>query len=197
MIPQKRGGEMKRTGNCLVNQVIIPAAGLGTRMLPITKALPKEMLPIGRKPIIQYILEELASVGVAKALIIISDDKEMIKKYFGDGRDLGLKCEYLVQRQMRGSGNAILEAEFWTDHKPFVVAWGDCISTAKPQNARAELPVPLARLIQTFDLLRPDFAVLAKKLRGVTIRGLTASAFFTIQAWLVRCLLRLGAVCIS
>lgn len=158
---------MKRTGDYLVNQAIIPAAGVGARMLPITKALPKEMLPIGRKPVIQYILEELASAGVTKALIIVSDGKEMIEKYFGDGRNLGLRCEYLLQRQMKGSGNAILEAESWTDHKPFVVAWGDCISTVKPQNTQAELPVPLARLIHTFDLLRPDFAVLAKRLRGI------------------------------
>ncbi|NLA83436.1 MAG: NTP transferase domain-containing protein [Clostridiales bacterium] len=53
----------------LIRKAVIPAAGLGTRMLPLTKSQPKEMLPLGRKPCIQYIVEELASVGVTQILL--------------------------------------------------------------------------------------------------------------------------------
>ena len=66
----------------MLKQAIIPLAGLGTRMLPLTAVMPKELLPINGKPNIEYILEECIEAGIKQFIFIISKDKENIKKYF-------------------------------------------------------------------------------------------------------------------
>ena len=63
----------------MIRKAVIPAAGLGTRMLPLTKTQPKEMLPLGKKPCIQYIVEELASIGVNQILIITGKKKSTLR----------------------------------------------------------------------------------------------------------------------
>ena len=65
-----------------IKKAVIPAAGLGTRMLPISKTIPKEMLPIGQKPMIQYAVEEAVDCGIEQVIIVINSEKELIKKYF-------------------------------------------------------------------------------------------------------------------
>ncbi|MBI4197348.1 MAG: 2-C-methyl-D-erythritol 4-phosphate cytidylyltransferase [Deltaproteobacteria bacterium] len=65
-----------------VRKAVIPAAGIGTRFLPITKVVPKEILPIGRKPVIQYVVEEAIASGIEEIIFIISPGKEMIVDYF-------------------------------------------------------------------------------------------------------------------
>ena len=71
-----------------VTKAIIPAAGLGTRFLPITKAMPKPMLPVLDKPTIQYIAEELKSVGIEDIVIVVSPGSDVIEKHFGPAEDL-------------------------------------------------------------------------------------------------------------
>ena len=66
----------------MIKQAIIPLAGLGTRMLPLTSVTPKELLPINGKPNLEYILEECLNAGVKQFIFIISDKKKNIKKYF-------------------------------------------------------------------------------------------------------------------
>ena len=66
----------------MIKQAIIPLAGLGTRLLPLTSVLPKELLPINGKPGLEYILEECLDAGIKEFIFIISKRKEMIKKYF-------------------------------------------------------------------------------------------------------------------
>lgn len=72
----------------MVRKAIIPAAGYGTRSLPITKAIPKEMFPIGLKPAIHYIVEEAAQSGIEQLLIIISNSKHAILDYFDHSMEL-------------------------------------------------------------------------------------------------------------
>ena len=67
-----------------LKKAIIPAAGLGTRFLPITKAVPKPMLSVLDKPTIQYIAEELTSVGIDEIIVVISPDSDVIVKHFGE-----------------------------------------------------------------------------------------------------------------
>ena len=74
-----------------VRKAVIPAAGLGTRFLPITKAVPKPMLPILDKPTIQYIAEELTAVGIEDIIIVVSPNSDVIRKHFG-------KAEVLEER---------------------------------------------------------------------------------------------------
>ena len=66
----------------MIKQAIIPLAGLGTRMLPLTSVMPKELMPINGKPNLQYILDECIEAGIKEVVFIISKKKEMIKKYF-------------------------------------------------------------------------------------------------------------------
>ena len=66
----------------MIKQAIIPLAGLGTRLLPLTSVLPKELLPINGKPGIEYIIEECINSGIKEIIFIISNKKKMIKKYF-------------------------------------------------------------------------------------------------------------------
>ena len=66
----------------MIKHAIIPLAGLGTRLLPLTSVMPKEMLPINGKPGIEYIIEECISAGIKKIIFIISKKKKLIKKYF-------------------------------------------------------------------------------------------------------------------
>ena len=66
----------------MIKQAIIPLAGLGTRLLPLTSVLPKELLPINGKPGLEYILDECVEAGIKEIIFVISNKKKMIKKYF-------------------------------------------------------------------------------------------------------------------
>ncbi len=127
---------------------MIPVAGFGTRLLPATKSQPKEMLPVARKPVVQYVVEELVSNGVEQILFITGRSKTSIENHFDDDPELcrtlteadkqdllkeldfeALKANffYTRQRQQKGLGDAILCAENFAGEKPFVVALGDSI----------------------------------------------------------------------
>lgn len=84
---------------------IIPAAGLGTRFLPTTKVVPKEMLPIGNRPALDLIVEEARSAGATEIVIIISHAKELIREYFKDAPDV----RFAYQEEQRGLGHAVLQ----------------------------------------------------------------------------------------
>jgi UTP--glucose-1-phosphate uridylyltransferase len=131
-----------------IRKAVIPVAGLGTRMLPATKSQPKEMLPVGKKPIVQYIVEELHLCGLEHALFVTGRGKSSIEDHFDDDPDLvrnlretgkedlleelayeqlGLHFLYTRQRRQRGLGDAILCGEHFAGSEPFVVALGDSI----------------------------------------------------------------------
>lgn len=89
---------------------VIPAAGLGTRFLPVTRVVPKEMLPIGAKPAIHCIVEEAVEAGADSVAIVISEGKEIIRRYFEGGSDFGVDIRFVYQREQRGLGHAVLQA---------------------------------------------------------------------------------------
>jgi len=129
-----------------ITRAVIPAAGFGTRLQPLTRAIPKELLPIGREPVLAHIASELREAGITDALFIISARKPQIRDYFGDiyAPDTAgaphlppLRCTYLEQQEQRGSGDAVLCAEEWAGADSFVVAFGDSI---------LESPIPAAPL---------------------------------------------------
>lgn len=125
----------------MIDKAVIPAAGLGTRMLPLTKSIPKEMLPVGRKPMIQHAVEELASSGIKKICIVISSQKEVIKEHFLSPytckQDEGveeverlvseLKLSFIYQRQPLGLGDALMTAREFVGNNAFVMAIPDQI----------------------------------------------------------------------
>ena len=89
---------------------IIPAAGKGTRFLPATRVIPKEMLPIGAKPAIHGIVEEALAAGADDIVLVISEEKEIIRRYFEGDETLSGKVRYVYQREQRGLGHAVLQA---------------------------------------------------------------------------------------
>ena len=89
---------------------IIPAAGKGTRFLPATRVIPKEMLPIGAKPAIHCIVEEALAAGADDIVLVISEEKEIIRRYFEGDETLSRKVRYVYQREQRGLGHAVLQA---------------------------------------------------------------------------------------
>ena len=131
-----------------VRKAIIPAAGLGTRLLPNTKSIPKEMLPLVDKPVIQYIVEEAVAAGIEQILIITNRGKNPIEDYFdyapdleerliADGklRDAQIVREvadmadvyFVRQKETKGLGHAIWRAKSFVNEEPFAVLLGDDI----------------------------------------------------------------------
>ncbi len=135
-----------------VKKAIIPAAGLGTRFLPATKAQPKEMLPIVDKPTIQYIIEEAVEAGIQDIIIVTGRNKRSIEDHFDRSIELELELErgaklemldmvkeisemanihYIRQKEPRGLGHAILAARHFIGNEPFAVLLGDDVVVAK------------------------------------------------------------------
>ena len=138
-----------------VHKAIIPAAGLGTRFLPATKAQPKEMLPVVDKPTLQYIIEEAVESGIKEILIITGRNKKSIEDHFDKSVELELELEakgkhdllaqvrkisnmvdihYIRQKEPKGLGHAIHCAKSFIGNEPFAVLLGDDIvySPEKP-----------------------------------------------------------------
>lgn len=129
-----------------IRKAIIPAAGLGTRFLPATKAQPKEMLPIVDKPTIQYIVEEAVASGIEDIIIVTGRTKKSIEDHFDKSVELEMELEkhgkdellevarsvsdianiyYIRQKEPKGLGHAILTAKTFVGDEPFAVLLGD------------------------------------------------------------------------
>lgn len=129
-----------------VKKAIIPAAGMGTRFLPATKAQPKEMLPIVDKPTIQYIIEEAVASGIEEILIVTSGTKRSIEDHFDTSYELEdtlakkgktemlemvkgisnmVNIHYIRQKEALGLGHAVLQAKAFVQDEPFAVLLGD------------------------------------------------------------------------
>lgn len=137
-----------------IRKAIIPAAGLGTRFLPATKAIPKPMLPVFDKPTIQYIVEEAVFAGIEKVAIIVSPDCDIIKNHFQENKllednllktgktalyQVALKTrnicdiEFIVQDKPDGLAGAVLRAERFVENEPFAMLVGDEIYTSNSE----------------------------------------------------------------
>lgn len=131
-----------------IRKAIIPAAGLGTRFLPVTKSMPKEMLPIIDKPVIHYVVEEAIDAGIDDIIIITGRGKRAIEDYFDASPELEMRLKeqkknetlkrlkaisdfpvihYVRQKEPKGLGDAILKAEKHIGNEPFAVLLGDDI----------------------------------------------------------------------
>lgn len=133
-----------------VRKAVIPAAGYGTRFLPIAKAVPKEMLPLVDKPVLQYVVEEAVASGITDILLVISRSKRAIEEHFHPAPDLEAELEakgrleeldglrrlqglarlhFVWQPRMGGLGDAILHARDHVGDEPFAVLLGDTVVT--------------------------------------------------------------------
>lgn len=138
---------------------IVPAAGLGTRLRPLTDCIPKEMLPIGRWPVIGHVLSEIALAGLQRARVVLSPSKDLIRDYLGDGERWAVQVSYAVQPRMRGVGDAILTG--LTDEQPQTVLalFGDCALLRPPA---AQGPIATQRLMEAHIRLDAQATVLCE-----------------------------------
>jgi UDP-N-acetylglucosamine diphosphorylase / glucose-1-phosphate thymidylyltransferase / UDP-N-acetylgalactosamine diphosphorylase / glucosamine-1-phosphate N-acetyltransferase / galactosamine-1-phosphate N-acetyltransferase len=111
----------------MITKAVILAAGRGTRMRELTNAVPKPMVEVQGKPILQHILEGLASSGIGQALIVVGYRKEAIQDYFGDGRRIGLQLEYVEQVTQDGTGRVLALAKPYCQEQPFLLLYGDIL----------------------------------------------------------------------
>jgi UTP--glucose-1-phosphate uridylyltransferase len=147
LAPAARGGALFYI-RMVIKSAVVPVAGHGTRLLPATKSQPKEMLPVARKPIVQYVVEELVSNGIQQILFVTGRSKASIENHFdhdpelfrvlSDGQKQDLLREvdfeplkanffYTRQRLQKGLGDAVLCGENFAGEEPFLVALGDSI----------------------------------------------------------------------
>lgn len=145
-----------------IKKVIIPAAGLGTRFLPMTKAMPKEMLPVVDKPVIQYIVEEAVASGIEDIIIVTGANKRAVEDHFDASDDLIERLKqsgkeqqaaevrrissmanfiYVRQKGPYGNGTPVLNARHLVNGGPFAVIWGDDLVTGNPPRLRELIDV--------------------------------------------------------
>jgi len=158
----------------VVDIAVVPVAGRGTRLLPMTKSQPKEMLPVGRKPVVQYVVEELVRCGIKRFLFITGPGKTAIENHFDLNPELiqmlretgkeellrelaferaAVDYFYTRQRRQLGLGHAVLCAEPMVDGQPFVVALGDSIIGLQAQSDI------VARMIAVFETEKADAVI--------------------------------------
>ena len=132
----------------MIRKAIIPAAGLGTRLLPATKSQPKEMVPVVDKPVIQYVLEEALCSGISDILIVIGRGKRAIEDHFAQNPELErileskgqfvelemirkissqANIQFVWQNELKGLGHAILQGREYVGKEPFAVLLGDTL----------------------------------------------------------------------
>ena len=138
-----------------ITKAVIPIGGFGTRFLPITKSIPKEMLPISNKPVIDYIVEELVEAGIEEIYMIVSKSKKNIIKYFSRNKKLekklldsnknveynsivdntrNVKIKFIMEKKQMGSAKAISLAKKYIKNDDFVIVLGDDLIYTKKNN---------------------------------------------------------------
>ena len=154
-------------------KAVIPAAGFGTRFLPLTKAQPKEMLPVVNKPTIQWVIEEAVDAGITDIAIITGDHKESIENHFrsipklemsleeaGKFKELEeikkvneiANLEFIIQHEQKGLGHAILCAEEFVGNDSFAILLGDTICTGNPNCTRGLVDLFLEKQASVFSV---------------------------------------------
>ena len=158
---------------------VVPVGGLGTRLLPATKSQPKEMLPVVRKPVAQYVVEELAQAGVERVLFVTGRRKRALEDHFdadpeleravgGAGAALdtrsGVEVFYTRQARPRGLGDALLCAQGFASGRPVVVALGDAIVSGLGSGGGL-----VARLVEAFEAGDADAAVAVEEVSDAAV----------------------------
>ncbi|TSC92794.1 MAG: UTP--glucose-1-phosphate uridylyltransferase [Candidatus Berkelbacteria bacterium Licking1014_85] len=167
----------------MIKKLIIPAAGYGTRFLPWTKSMPKEMLPIIDRPVIEFVIREAVESGITQIILVTSSNKHSVEDYFDYNKELETQlkeagkdhqiCDIkevadlakliiVRQKEQLGNGHAVLQAKEIVNHEPFLVAWGDEFMIATPPSLRQLIEVynkynaTTIRVIESHDKTHAD-----------------------------------------
>jgi UTP--glucose-1-phosphate uridylyltransferase len=175
----------KQRNQSLIRSAIVPVAGHGTRLLPATKSQPKEMLPVARKPIVQYVVEELVANGIEEILFVTGRNKSSIENHFDndpeltrvlkegnkqellaelDFEDLDAHFFYTRQRFQRGLGDAVMCGANFAGEQPVIVALGDSILGLNAQSKA------VARMIELFDTRRASAVIAVEEVPREEVR---------------------------
>ena len=160
----------------VINTAIVPVAGLGTRLLPLTQAMAKELLPLAGKPTLQYVLEELWLSGVRRTILVTSPAKstiagcfqqdveleqhlqetgkpELLKQLWSQSPAGAMQLETAIQTEQLGLGHAVAVGESLADGQPVVVALGDCVIDSPSRGGVVQ------RMIDLFDQKQADIVI--------------------------------------
>lgn len=117
----------------MIKKAIVLAAGKGTRLRPLTLAMPKELIRVGVKPVIEHVIEVLKAGGIKEILVIVGRKKEALMDYLGSGERLEVDIYYRIQEVPKGSADAVYCGKDFVGSEDFVVMYGD--NYFKPYNA--------------------------------------------------------------
>lgn len=117
-----------------VRKAVLLAAGKGTRMRELTNELPKPMIAVQGRPILQHIVEGLVAAGITHVLIVVGYRAEVVRDFFGDGSRFGLSVEYATQVVQDGTGRVVELARDFAGNDPFILSYGDILIS--PENYR-------------------------------------------------------------
>jgi UDP-N-acetylglucosamine diphosphorylase / glucose-1-phosphate thymidylyltransferase / UDP-N-acetylgalactosamine diphosphorylase / glucosamine-1-phosphate N-acetyltransferase / galactosamine-1-phosphate N-acetyltransferase len=110
-----------------MNKAVLLAAGRGTRMRELTQELPKPMLEVRGKPVLQHIIEGLRNAGLTDFLVIVGWHAEVVRDFFGDGSKLGVRIRYTTQVVRDGTGKVVELAREFAGSDPFILSYGDIL----------------------------------------------------------------------
>ena len=123
-----------------IDKAVVLAAGRGTRMRELTVDLPKPMIEVRGKPVLQHIVEGLRDAGVFRFVIIVGYHAETIRNFFGDGRRHNVDIEYVTQTVQDGTGRVVALARDFAAGSPFILSYGDILIS--PENYRRVVDLP-------------------------------------------------------
>lgn len=123
---------MSLSSSTPVQKAVLLAAGRGTRMRELTADLPKPMIPVRGRPILQHIVEGLRDAGVRRFLIVVGYRADVVSDFFGDGSRFGVSVEYITQEVQDGTGRVVELARDFAGEDPFVLSYGDIL--VDPEN---------------------------------------------------------------
>ena len=123
-----------------IDSAVILAAGRGTRMRELTAELPKPMIAVRDKPVLQYIVEGLRNCGVSQLLLVVGYRADAVRNFFGDGSRYNVAIQYATQRVQDGTGRVVELARNFVGKSPFILAYGDIL--VDPANYKSLVTIP-------------------------------------------------------
>jgi dTDP-glucose pyrophosphorylase len=123
-----------------INQAVILAAGRGTRMRELTANLPKPMIEVRGKPVLEHILEGLRNAGITNCLIIVGYRADAVRDFFGDGSQYNVAIQYKTQTVQDGTGRVVELAQEFAAGRPFILAYGDILVDSANYKRVVDLP---------------------------------------------------------
>src|SRR5438128_9492749 len=130
-----------------IERAVVLAAGRGTRMRELTVDLPKPMIEVRGKPVLQHIVEGLRDAGVFRFVIIVGYHAETIRNFFGDGRRHNVDIEYVTQTVQDGTGRVVNFAGNFVGDSPFILSYGDILVDPANYKRVVDLPNDVAAII--------------------------------------------------